>query len=234
MIRYDGERSIAGNPIMANYEMEDAAARLLYESGQSMRTPRAVDPVKLATYLGASVRTAYLSDSPYSLCAVAIEEQTLRVKDGSAIVMAAGDIFIERAILDREDTKWYNYALFHALAHLYLHSPSVAGAQLSFDLSGTQSDKHFICDAGELSDVYSDTGLDARPAAEGQADKFAGCLMLPKVPFKVAVNKLMGKKGINRNDLEGKTLDRILVSLSKTFNAPEIVVALRMKKLLYL
>ena len=64
MIRYDGDRSIAGNPVMANYEMEDAAARLLYESGQSMRSPRPTDAMRLAEYLGASVRTVYLSDSP--------------------------------------------------------------------------------------------------------------------------------------------------------------------------
>ena len=234
MIRYDGDRTIAGNPVMANYEMEDAAARLLYESGQSMHSPHAVDPMKLAAYLGASVRTAYLSDSEYSLCAVATEPQTLRVKGGNAIVMAAGDIFIERALADREDARWYNYALFHALAHLYLHGCDNRDMQLSFDLSGTQSDRHFLCDAGELSDVYSDSRLDTRPPSEAIADKFAGCLMLPKVPFKAAVNKLMGKKDLNRTDLEGKTLDRILRSLAKTFAAPEIVIALRMKRLLYL
>ena len=234
MIRYDGDRSIAGNPVMANYEMEDAAARLLYEAGQSMRSPRPTDAMRLAEYLGASVRTVYLSDSPYSLCAVATEPQTLRIKDGKAIVMAAGDIFVERAIVDRDDTPWYNYAVFHALAHLYLHNESGDERQLSFDLSGTQSEKHFVCDAGELSDVYSDDRLDSRPASEAQADAFAGCLMLPKVPFKMAVNKQMNKLGINRTDLSGKTLDKILRSLAKTFCAPEIVIALRLKKLLYL
>lgn len=233
MIRYNGDRTLAGNPVMANYEMEDAAARLLYESGQRLKNAKPVDAEKLARYMGASIRQEYLSPSPYSLCAVALENQTLRCMD-RALVMAAGDIIVEKAIADREDTPWYNYAVFHALAHLYLHDPETEKSQMSFDLTATQSSRHFVCDMGELSDVFSNTQLDSRPVSEGQADVFAGCLMLPKVPFKMFANEYMGKKEIDRADLEGSVRDKMIKKLAKQFAAPEIVVALRMKKLLYL
>ncbi len=235
MIRYNGKQfSLAGNPVMANYEMEDAAARLLYESGQRFKTPKKADCMKLARYMGVSVRDEYLSDSPYSLCAVALENQTLRTSKGRAVVMAAGDIVVEKAIKDGGDERRYSYAVFHGLSHIYLHNRENDDRQLSFDLTGTQSEKHFLCDSSELDDIYVDARLDSRPESEGQADTFAGCLMLPKVPFKTAANKFMGGKDINRADLKGETLDEMVKTLADIFAAPEIVVALRLKKLLYL
>lgn len=233
MIRYEGQRSIAGNPVMAQYEMEDCAARLLYESGQRLRSACPVDAEKLAQFMGASLRAAYLSEKPYSLCAVALENQTLRVM-GKAYVMLKDDVIIEKAIVDRCDKGWYNYAVMHALAHLYLHGESADSKQLSFDLTGTQSEKHFLCDVEELMDVYEDDRMDGRLECEGQADNFAGCLILPKNPFKVAANKFMSDAKINRSGLKGGELDYMITTLAQTFEAPPLAVLLRLKKLLYL
>lgn len=233
MIRFEGERSIAGNPIMPQYMVEDITARLLYESRQRLRTARPVDAEKLASFMGASLRAEYLSDKPYSLCAVALENQTLRTM-GKAYVMLKNDIIIEKAIVDRCDKAWYSYAIFHALAHLYLHDESHSQSQLSFDLTGTQSEKHFLCDVSDLMDVYEDDRLDSRPACEGQADNFASCLMLPKVPFKTAAAKHMSQSKINRAGLKDAELDSLVCALSEAFAAPPIIVLLRLKKLLYL
>ena len=236
MIKYDGKIfSLAGNPVMANYEMEERAARLLYESGQRFSLPKKSDHDALARYMGASVRYEYLSDSPYCLCAVALEGQTLRTQNGKALVMSAGDIIVEKSLVDSGKTGWRDYAVFHALSHLYLHCRDGAlTGQLSFDLTGTQSLRHYICGSGELADVLSDERLDSRDESEAQADAFAGALMLPKVVFKFAANRFMSEAGINRADLKGETVGKMTAALAEIFSAPEIIVALRLKKLLYL
>lgn len=233
MKRYEGNRSIAGNPILRQYELEDAASVLLHDFGYRPRTSLAVDAEEFARFIGMKVTDGYISDSPFSLCALALEPQTLRLPLGT-FVADAGEAIIERGIIDRCDLKLYHYAIMHAAAHLYLHNPPRESAQLSFDLAGTQSENHMVCDIGDLLDVYEDERMDGRLEREAQADNFAQCLILPKNPFKLAVNAFMKDAGINRAALCGGELEFCCKRLSDAFFTPEFAVLLRLKKLLYL
>lgn len=232
VIEYTGPRNTFGEPVMANYEMEDYAAKLLYDSHLRFKKPEKVDAVRLALCNGLSVRSEFISDSPYSLCAVALVKQTLIAPNGNRLVMAAGDIVVERAL--DHGGRWYSYAVLHGISHIFLRPKKPESAQLMFDLGEIQSKEHCICDYGELADIFTDPDLDSRPQQEAQADVFAGCLMLPKGLFKTAANTYLGNKKINRADLKGEVRDEMITYLSDLFCAPEVVVALRLKKLLYL
>lgn len=100
MITYRGSRSISGNPILRQYELEDITSRFLFETGYNPRQSLKVDAEAFARHIGVNVQAAYLSDNPYSLCAVAFDEQTLRTEKGN-YRMRYGDALVELAILDR-------------------------------------------------------------------------------------------------------------------------------------
>lgn len=231
MITYHGSRSISGNPILRQYELEDITSRLLFETGYNPRLSLRVDAEAFARHIGVHVRAAYLSDDPYSLCAVAFDEQTLRTEKGS-YRMRYGDALVELAILDRGDRPLYDYGVVHAAAHFYLHSPESKGVQLSFDLIETESENHRVCDIGDLLDAFEELGGDDEK--EALADNFTGCVLLPKNPFKQAANAFLYKHGINRAGIAGDVRADMVAELSSAFGAPPFAVLLRLKKLLYI
>lgn len=231
MKTYNGSRSIAGNPILRQYELEDETSRLLYEFGYNPQHALQVDAEGFARFLGATIKSAYLSDAPYSLCAVALDAQTLRTEKGS-YSLRYGDILVEQAITDRGDEKLYRYAVAHGVAHLYLHSPESKGVQLSFDLIETQSVNHYICDIADLLDSFEE--LSGNDEKEALADNFTGCLLMPKSPFKLYVNAFMAKRGMNRTALTGDVRAALANELSTEFGVPAFAALLRLKKLLYI
>ena len=231
MNRFDGQRSIGGNPILRQYELEDETSRLLYEFGYNPQHALQVDAEGFARFLGATIKSAYLSDAPYSLCAVALDAQTLRTEKGS-YSLRYGDILVEQAITDRGDEKLYRYAVAHGVAHLYLHSPESKGVQLSFDLIETQSVNHYICDIADLLDSFEE--LSGNDEKEALADNFTGCLLMPKSPFKLYVNAFMAKRGMNRTALTGDVRAALANELSTEFGVPAFAALLLLKKLLYI
>lgn len=231
--RYDGQRSIGGNPILRQYELEDTAGFLLHDFGYRPGKTLAVDAEAFARYIGLQTTVGYIDDSPFSLCALAFEPQTLRVPLGT-YTLDAGEAVIERAIIDRCDAMLYRYAVMHAAAHLYLHDTATDEAQYSFDLKGTQSVKHVVCDIGDLLDIFEDDRMDGRLEREGQADNLAQCLLMPKNPFKLSTNAYMKEAGINRAQLVDGELTFCCRRLSEMFEVPEFAVLLRLKKLLYI
>lgn len=231
MKTYRGSRSIAGNPILRQYELEDETARLLYDFGYNPQLDLKVDAEGFARFMGVRVKKGYISDSPYSLCAVAMDAQTLRTEKGS-YRLRYGDALVEKAISDRGDKPLYAYAVVHAAAHFYLHSPESKGIQLMFDLVGTQSANHMVCDIGDLLDSFEE--LSGSDEKEALADNFTGCVLLPKSPFKLYANAFMNKRNINRAQLKGDVRVELVKELSEAFGAPEFAVLLRLKKLLYI
>lgn len=231
MITYHGSRSISGNPIMRQYEIEDVTSRFLYETGYNPRLSLKADAEAFARYIGVRVKAAYLSDDPYSLCAVAFDEQTLYTEKGN-YRLRYGDALVEKAILDRGDGALFGYGVVHAAAHFYLHSPESRGVQLSFDLIETESANHLICGIGDLLDSFEELGGDDEK--EALADNFTGCVLMPKSPFKLAANAFMQKRGINRAGLIGEARVELVRELALAFNAPQFAVLLRLKKLLYI
>ena len=233
MNRFDGQRSSGGNPILRQYELEDIASLLLHKFGYRPKKSLAVDAEAFAHFLSLKTTVGYIDESPFSLCALALEPQTLRLPLGT-YTLDAGEAVIEQGIIDRCDGRLYRYALMHAAAHLYLHDTQDSGAQYSFDLKETQSSRHFICDIGDLLDIFEDERMDGRLEREGQADNFAQCLLMPKNPFKLAANAYMKEAGINRAQLVDGEREFCCRRLSETFEVPEFAVLLRLKKLLYI
>ena len=81
---------------MRQYEIEDVTSRFLYETGYNPRLSLKADAEAFARYIGVRVKAAYLSDDPYSLCAVAFDEQTLYTEKGN-YRLRYGDALVEKA-----------------------------------------------------------------------------------------------------------------------------------------